>query len=80
VPVPLPLPTVSHDVALLDAVHEHTLFDGVTVTLPLPDPAPGLAVAEEIVYVQPFACVTVCVCPAIVSVPVLSGPGFASTV
>jgi hypothetical protein len=78
VPVPLPLPTVSHDVALLDAVHEHALFDGVTVTLPLPDPAPGLAVAEEIVYVQPLACVTVCVLPPSVITPVLAGPVLAA--
>jgi hypothetical protein len=71
VPLPLPLAPdviVIHD-AELDAVHAQPV-----VVVTLTDPVEALDASDvalgEIEYVQPPLCVTVKVCPAIVSVPV----------
>jgi hypothetical protein len=70
---------------LLVAVHAHVAADAVTARLPVPPAAAKLADVGKISYVQggvtcPPACVTVCVCPAIVSVPVRGVvAGFAGT-
>jgi hypothetical protein len=58
--VPLPVPdaplvTVIHEEALLVAVHVQLALELVTLTLPLAPPAAGLALAGEMLYVQPFA-------------------------
>jgi hypothetical protein len=70
-PLPeLPEVTVSHVVLLLDAVHPQPP-GAVTVTEPLPTPAPGAALEAPRLYVQVApACVTVKLCPAMVNVPV----------
>jgi hypothetical protein len=68
-PVPDGVPTVSQ-VALLVAVHAHALFDAVTVVDAPPPAAATFWPVGESEYVQVFAaCVTVNVCPAIVTVP-----------
>ena len=68
-PVPLlPLLIDSH-VALLVAVHPQTLVV-VTEAVELPPAAATLCVVGDSVYAHAAACVTVKVCPAIVSVPV----------
>jgi hypothetical protein len=60
--------TVSHDGALLDAVHPHPP-GAVTVTDPLDPPAPGAALDAPRAYMHVApACVTVKACPAIASV------------
>jgi len=84
--VPFPLPvepdvTVIHG-ALLLAVHVHPV---AVVTFEVPDPPSAGTVWLDgaIEYVQGAetpTCVTVNVCPAMVSVPVRSAPVFASTV
>ena len=53
----------------LDAVQAHP-GDAITTTDFAPPVALTLVLADQRVYVHPPACVTVCVCPAIVSVPV----------
>jgi hypothetical protein len=73
VTVPLPVPLrgvqVSQLGALLVTIHRQPT-PAVTETVPLADPAPGLApVAEREKLPEPPAWVTVKVCPAIVSVP-----------
>ncbi len=72
VPLPLPLAplvTVSQDVLLLTAVHEHPV-SVVTDVEPVPPPATTDWLAGEIAYVHGVpACVTVNVWPATVSVP-----------
>ena len=73
VPLPLPLAppvTVSHDVLLLTPVHAHPASD-VTPVEPVPPPAgtEPLVGTIEYVHVRP-GCVTLKLCPAIVSVPV----------
>ena len=70
-PVPLAPPvTVSHDVLLLTPVHAHPAGD-VTPVEPVPPPAGTEPLAAESVNVQAMpGCVTLKLCPAIVSVPV----------
>jgi len=70
VPLPLaPLVTVSHDVLLLTPVHAQPARV-VTVVDPVPPPAPTDWLVGLIEYVHPAAaCVTVNVCPPMVSVP-----------
>jgi len=76
VTVPLPVPldpavTVNHVGALLIAVQVQLPTDAVTPTVPLPAAALGDALVASNVNVHGApACVTVNVCPAIVSVPV----------
>src|SRR5262249_2602973 len=74
VPLPVPLDpdvTVNHVGALLVAVQVQLPTDAVTPTVPLPAAAPGDALVASRVNVHGApACVTVNVCPAIVSVPV----------
>jgi hypothetical protein len=71
---PLPLPvaplvTLSHEVSLLTPVHEHPPGE-VTAVEPVPPPAATDAFVGAIENVHgAAACVTVNVCPAIVSVP-----------
>ena len=80
VPFPVPLSPeeiVSHG-ALLVAVHAQP-GAAVTATLPLPPPEATDWVSGAIAYVQPCDCVTVTVCPAIVSEPERDGPGVAAT-
>jgi hypothetical protein len=61
---------VNHAALLLDAVHPHPP-GAVTVTEPLPAPAPGAAPNAPRLYAHATpACVTVKLCPATVSVPV----------
>lgn len=71
-PLPLPLEppvTVSHDVALLAAVHAQPA-GAVTLALPLPPDAPGDALDGESDTEQVAPdCVIVNVAPAIVMVP-----------
>lgn len=81
VPLPLPLPPeviVIHE-SLLAAVHEQPVPE-MMLKLPAAPLAGTLVLAADKVYVQPDACVTVNVCPAIVNVPVRAVPGFAATV
>src|SRR5262249_7063784 len=74
VPLPIPLDpavTVNHVGALLVAVQVQLPADAVTPTVPLPAAAPGDALVASNVNVHGApACVTVKICPAIVSVPV----------
>ena len=86
VTVPLPVPlapdvTVNHAGVLVVAVHVHVLTDAVTPTAPLVAAAVGDApVASSVNVHGAAACVTVKVCPAIVSVPVRGVVvGFAAT-
>src|SRR5437762_3005184 len=66
----LPPVIVSHD-ALLAALHAHVAADAVTLTLPLDAPEAGDRLVGDSVNVHATpACVTVNVCPAMVSVPV----------
>ena|SRR5438105_3399985 len=66
----LPPVIVSHD-ALLEALHAHVPADAVTLTLPLDAPEAGDRLVGDSVNVHATpACVTVNVCPAMVSVPV----------
>jgi hypothetical protein len=68
-PVPDGVPTVNQ-VALLVAVHAQALFDAVTVVDAPPPAAATFWPVGESEYVHVFAaCVTVNVCPAIVTVP-----------
>jgi len=79
-PVPLLVASVSH-AALLVALHVASLGVTVRPTLPLPAVAGAVAVAVANAYVgvTPL-CVTVKVCPPIVSVPVrLFALAFAAT-
>ena len=83
-PLPVPLApdvTVNHVGALLDAVHVHAAPFAVTPTVPLPAAALGDAlVASSVKLHGAAACVTVNVCPAIVSVPIRGvAAGFAVT-
>ena len=81
-PVPLaPAVIVSHIGAVLVAVQVQALAAAVTPTVPVPAAALGalLVGASVNVHTTP-ACVTVNVCPAIVSVPVRGdGLGLAAT-
>src|SRR5262249_44145049 len=74
VPLPMPLDpavTVNHVGALLVAVQVQLPTDTVTPTIPLPAAALGDALVASRVNVHGApACVTVKICPAIVSVPV----------
>ena len=83
----LPLPVTLPDAGLViviqlafdEAVHAHAL-SVVIVADPFP-PASGNDVTEAVTeYAQGAACVTVNVCPPIVSVPVRAAPLFAATV
>jgi hypothetical protein len=76
----LPPVIVSHD-ALLEALHAHVPPDAVTLTLALDAPEAGDTLVGDSVNVHATpACVTVKVCPAIVSVPVRDDvPAFAAT-
>src|SRR5262249_56083224 len=66
-----PAVTVNHVGALLVAVQVQLPTDAVTPTVPLPAAALGDALVASNVNVHGApACVTVKVCPAIVSVPV----------
>jgi len=75
--VPLPLPDAPDVIVrkdeLLDAFHAHPAGVVTDVLLEL-EPAPAARDIGLIENVQPPACVTVNVCPAIVSVPVRCGP------
>ena len=80
-PEPLaPLVTVIHEL-LETAVH---VQPAAVVTVIGPPPLEAFLPNDSLVglidYVQPLACVTVCVCPAIEMDPVRSGPVFAATV
>jgi hypothetical protein len=60
---------VNQVVLLLDAVHPHPP-GAVTVTEPLPAPVPGAPLEVPRLYAHAApACVTVKLCPAMVSVP-----------
>ena len=84
VTLPLPVPDApveidSHD-ALLVAVHAHPLAAVTAIDVPAPPAAPAVCDEGLIVYEQPCACVTVNVCPAMVSVPLRCAPVFAAAV
>jgi hypothetical protein len=79
--LPLPLPdapvvTVSHG-TLLAAVHAHPLAVVTVIAVPPPPAADAVCDDGLIVYAHPCDCVTLKVCPAIVSVPLRCGPVFA---
>src|SRR5439155_7422077 len=71
-PVPLAPAVIVIHAALLAAVHVQVVPDAVMLTLPVAPSAGTAALVAESVYVHAPApaCVTVTVCPAIVSVPV----------
>src|SRR5690348_16140538 len=78
-PPPLPVaPAVSviHG-TLLEAVHVQPAL-AVTVTVPLPPACATSCEEGAIANVHPVSWLTVTVCPAIVAVPLLTGPVFAS--
>jgi hypothetical protein len=80
--VPLPVPDEPEEIViqgtLLTAVHPQPL-GAVTDDEPVPPAAATVCDVGEIEYEQPLFWVTVNVCPAIISVPVRSGPVFAWT-
>ena len=80
--LPLPLPdaplvTASHG-ALLVAAHAHPLAALTAIAVPAPPPAGAVCDVGLMVYAQACDCVTVNVCPAIVSVPIRCAPVFAA--
>jgi len=77
-PVPLAPEVTLMKASLLVAVQAQPVPD-VTLTAPAAILDGKFCAVELRVKVQPFACVTVTVCPATVSVPVRAGPVLAAT-